>query len=215
MTAARVDWKLQRARCINQPLPFPLSSRAARKPPRAHAARDPNGATGGCDGPDAAHRRPARSVATRLDGACRDRPTAHEGVATGNHVSTLVSSPSWCVSSAAPVRPTTHARYSVFSPSLSISLCLSFLLLPPRFFPPTPRSRAFLVVFLFFFLSQREFTGELAGVGLAGALRDHVAPRLVCVRGRAEESGGVCFSNAAREIMLPRGSPPRASLCAL
>lgn len=99
-------------------------------------SRDPNGATGGCDGPDMP-RCTARRVAARLEPreACRGWPTAHdEGVATGNHVSTLVVSQSvvvCLVGRAGTVRPNHAPLLCFLSLSLYLSLSRSFSI-PPR-----------------------------------------------------------------------------------
>lgn len=147
-----MDWKLQRARRCNRP---PVPARAASAPlcRLCRGARDPNGATGGCDGPEAArHVAARRSVPRPADGT--------RGRSDGNHVSTLVSSPSWCVSSAAGSSDN-HARCSVFSPSLSISLYLSFS--PPASpSPPSPAPPFYRAFFIFF--SPRWFPPSLLHV---------------------------------------------------
>lgn len=131
-----------RARC-NHPFAAP---RAAPSPCRlCRGARDPNGATGGCDGPEAARRVAARrSVPRPADGT--------RGRSDGNHVSTLVSSPSWCVSSAAGSSDN-HARCSVFSPSLSISFYLFFS--PPPPFPTPVIPAPGRLPWIFHFFSRR------------------------------------------------------------
>jgi len=161
--------------CINPP----------RKPPCTHATRDPNGATDGCDGPDAVYRgaerrdaarrsvpRPADGVRGRSDGQPRFYPRFQSVVV--------------CLIGRRLVRQPT--RVALFSLPLSLSLSVS-----PSFFPrPVFLSTPAHVRFSFFFLSTR-VAGEFAGVGLGV---DHVA-RVVCVRGRG--SGGV-FLTPAREL---------------
>lgn len=88
------------------------------------AARDPNGATGECDGPEAASRLVKR-VAARPDEACRGRPTVHEGVAT---VTTFL--PSFPVRRGMSRRPparTTTTDVALFFLPLSLYLSLSSL----------------------------------------------------------------------------------------
>lgn len=189
-----MDWKLQRARRCNRPL---VPARAASTPfcRLCRGARDPNGATGGCDGPEAArHVAARRSVPRPADGT--------RGRSDGNHVSTLVSSPSWCVSSAAGSSDN-HARCSVFSPSLSISLCLSFS--PPASpSPPSPAPpfyRAFFIFFLPVGFPPPSFT-FLRTAGISGGGRPRRARDV-----RVPRSWRSCYPS--RGVMLPRDDSPR------
>lgn len=127
-----------RARCNHPSAP----RRVAPSPcPLCRGARDPNGATGGCDGPEAARRVAAlRSVPRPADGA--------RGRSDGNHVSTLVSFPvRRGVSRRPPARPTT-TRAALFSLPLSLSLSISFS--PPAPIPIIP-APPFTANFSFFF----------------------------------------------------------------
>jgi len=150
-----------------------------------------------------------RSVPKPADGA--------RGRSDGNHVSTLVSSPSWCVSSAAGSSDN-HARVALFSlplslslffpPSLSLSLSLplplpplslSLSLSPPFLipFPPVPpRSRIF-----FFSRARRRWWSR------AGLADRPIASHAVCAfslsrreRGVVEERQPRCASYATARL---------------
>lgn len=133
----RVDWKLQRARGATTPLP-----RLALHPRRAACA----GAHVTPMAPQAGATALRPLAASRLVGACRGRPTAHEGVATATTF--LPSFPvRRGVSRRPPARPTT-TRVALFSLPLSLSLSISFS--PPIPNPVIP-APSFTVNFSFFF----------------------------------------------------------------
>lgn len=156
----------------------------APQPPRCnpsvvvHGTRDPNGATGGCDGPE-----DARRVASRRTPLVRrrvPRPTdGTRGRSDGNHVCPPPRYPPVRrgVSRRPPARPTT-TRAALFSLPLSLSLSLS-VTLSICLFPSRPRcipsrSRSSYIRFSFFWSLLRAVRHSREGdrprrVGFSGS----------------------------------------------
>jgi len=160
-----------------------------------------------------------RSVPKPADGA--------RGRSDGNHVSTLVSSPSWCVSSAAGSSDN-HARVALFSLPLSLSLFFPPSLSLSLSSPPSPSSLSLSLSLSSFsypvparpspftdFLFLARETPVVIPRG-AGGPTDRVA-RGVCVQPEQErERGGGRASTPLRELCYRTARPvscARLELC--